>query len=146
MISSAGEEAGPAGAEAVPKSLPVTLNRERARMLGGLEKGSSPGFLAELAAVYVGTSSELVRRLRRSFEAGDSQDGALAAHELKSGSLNMGGERLAALCDALEKLCRRESLASASGLVAEVEAELERVHAALDRECRNLRKEGEMEH
>jgi HPt (histidine-containing phosphotransfer) domain-containing protein len=57
---------------------------------------------------------------------------------MKGGASNIGAARLAAFCAQLEKLGRAGSLEGAAGVVGEIEVELARARAALERRIAGL--------
>ncbi len=70
--------------------------------------------------------------LRDAAERGDADELASSAHRLKSTSAEVGAKRLAELSRKLEVQSRKRAIATAPGLVAEIERELERVRRALE--------------
>jgi HPt (histidine-containing phosphotransfer) domain-containing protein len=70
-------------------------------------------------------------------EAADRTDAAAlqrAAHSLKSGSANLGAQRLAELCRGLEAAARAGDLSRARQQVAEIEVEFGKIIPALAEE------------
>lgn len=93
--------------------------------------GESRDALQELVFVFLDEAESCVQQLRMAASERDSASLARAAHSLKGSSANVAARRLPGLCADLESLAQRGELAKARDAVDEVEAELERVRAAL---------------
>jgi CheY-like chemotaxis protein len=85
-----------------------------------------------LVNVYLENASKLLGSMRQAVAQGDSQSLFHAAHTLKPGSASLGAIPLATLCEELEGMSRSGSLEGAPEKVEQVEAEYERVKAALE--------------
>jgi len=121
-----GEGAGEGDATTAPLD-PAALDELAA--LPGAEKS---GLVARVISLYLTTSYPLGSVLRDAAERGDADELASSAHRLKSTSAEVGAKRLAELSRKLEVQSRKRAIATAPGLVAEIERELERVRRALE--------------
>jgi two-component system sensor histidine kinase/response regulator len=130
-IPSTAEPLSPASEEA--PSQPPALDAKTLAQLQGLPGEGAPTLLAELAGLYRENAAELLGRLRASVARGDTEGTRRAAHSLKSSSGNVGALQLSALCQSMETQARQGSLRNAPALFAQIEAEYERVHGALQR-------------
>jgi HPt (histidine-containing phosphotransfer) domain-containing protein len=90
--------------------------------------------LAQVVQIYLESAPGLLARLRNGLDQGDPELVRQATHTLKSSSANLGANRLAELCKRLEAAARGGTLGRATPQADEVEAEFERVRAALLRE------------
>ena len=107
------------------------LNPNSLAQLRSLDEGGSSGFLARLVRAYLDKSPDDLRRLREALARDDSQAARRAAHSFKSSSGNLGALRLATFCKELEASGRSGNLACAGTLLADIEAEYQRVSEAL---------------
>jgi PAS domain S-box-containing protein len=110
--------------ETEPVLEPAALGRLR-ETVGGEED------LAELVALFLQDSARLVGELRRSVEAGRTEEARRHAHTLKSTAASFGASRLTELCRRIEALAEGGTVEEAVGLMAGVDAEFSRVRVAL---------------
>ncbi len=89
-------------------------------------------FFSELMDSYFLDSPRLLAEARRAITADQPAALQLAVHSLKSTSANFGALHLAALCREMESIGRAGSVAGASELLLQAEAEYARVHDALE--------------
>ena len=87
----------------------------------------------ELIDLFFGEVPARVEHMRSGIATGDASPVMRAAHAMKGGASNLGALRLSALCAEMERLGREGGLGSAAPLIGEIEVEIERVRAALDR-------------
>jgi PAS domain S-box-containing protein len=87
--------------------------------------------LSEVIDLFFKNTSELLATMRQAVNQGDSESLFHAAHSLKPTSAMLGAIPLSTLCEELELMGRAGSLEGGQEKVAEVEAEYERVKAAL---------------
>lgn len=116
-----------------PPSQPGSLNAARIAEIRRLENQGSAGLMRRMAELYHTGSPGLIERIRTALRHGDGEALALAAHELKSSSGSIGGERLCMLCSDMERLARQGLLDGAKGLLSLVEAEQQAVLAAISK-------------
>jgi PAS domain S-box-containing protein len=122
------EELGAAlGRSASPVLDPDALDR-LAETIGG------PEALTELTGTFLDDSERLLSELRRSVEAGRTEDVRRHAHTLKSTAASFGATELSELCRRLEELAQVGSLDGVGDLVEAIVAEFARVRTALDEE------------
>ncbi|HID64148.1 MAG TPA: response regulator, partial [Anaerolineae bacterium] len=86
----------------------------------------------ELIALFLDDALKLLVDLRETVAQGDAEGLQRAAHTLKSSGATLGAMTLSALCRELETMGRAGTLEGAAEKVAQVEAEYERVKAALE--------------
>jgi HPt (histidine-containing phosphotransfer) domain-containing protein len=99
-----------------------------------LDDGST-GLLAQVIQLYFQSAPALLGDLRRGLEGQDNELLKRAAHTLKSSSGNVGAARLAELCRRIEAAARSGTLGPDVPRADEVDAEFERVRAALEAEA-----------
>ena len=96
-----------------------------------LQRPGAENILNKLIRLYLESSTGLVDSLRDALQRADGEAVREAAHGLKSASSNMGALKLSVLCKQIEELGRAEKTAEAGALLHDLEAEYERVTAAL---------------
>jgi HPt (histidine-containing phosphotransfer) domain-containing protein len=97
--------------------------------------GDDPAFLAELLDAYFSDSRALLAAMARALDDGSAADLGRAAHSLKSNSANVGAQRLAALCRALEEQARVGALEDAAERLEQIEVAYEAAESALRATC-----------
>ena len=95
--------------------------------------GDEPELLIELGQAFVEGATTRLADLYRAHHAGSSLQMVQAAHTLKGSSGTLGAVRLQELCRELEESVREHGVPDGTALLDEIAAELDRVHAALDR-------------
>jgi CheY-like chemotaxis protein len=100
--------------------------------------GGEVAFLVELIDVFLEDVPQLLADMRQAVGQGDAAGLRLAAHSLKSNSADFGAMTLSNLCRELEALSKTGMLVGAAELVAQAEAEHERVKTALEAVRRDL--------
>lgn len=88
-------------------------------------------FVAGLVTMYFSDTATRLGALRGALEGGEPQAFERAAHAIKGSSANIGAVRMAALSGELQGVGKGGDLSIAPPLVAELEAEFDRVRAAL---------------
>jgi PAS domain S-box-containing protein len=126
--------AAPARSEPHPKA-PV-LDPEVLENLRKLDHPGKPSLVARIAQAYLDDTPSRLESLRIAVEASDSDGIRLAAHALKSSSLNVGARAVGELCRALEARASEGSknggsLAGAGDLADRIRREFDGVRAAL---------------
>lgn len=94
--------------------------------------GGDPALLRELLGDFLSDADRYAEELDAAVGAGDDSALVRPAHSLKSNAMNVGATRLAELCRALEADARAGAVPSAAERVAEVQAELDEVRAAVE--------------
>ena len=106
---------------------------DRAVLDGLLESlGGDTEFLAELLEAFYDDSPRQLAAMQAALATGNAEDLRRAAHSLKSNSAEFGGMALSNLCRDLEAMSKAGTLDGAAELVAQAEAEYEKVRVALE--------------
>jgi two-component system, sensor histidine kinase len=130
-------EAGDSGPGALAEARPqpsasvAPLDPEVLENLRKLDQAGSPSLVARVARAYLDDTPGRLESLRIAVEAADSQGVRLAAHGLKSSSLNVGASTLGALCRDLETQASRGSTVGARDLIDRIDREFSGVRTAL---------------
>jgi CheY-like chemotaxis protein/HPt (histidine-containing phosphotransfer) domain-containing protein len=95
--------------------------------------GDEPELLVELAQAFIEGATQRLAELYQGQQNGSSLLIVQAAHTLKGSAGTLGAERLQDLCRELEESVREHGIPDGTGSLDEIAAELDRVHAALDR-------------
>jgi two-component system sensor histidine kinase/response regulator len=106
----------------------ATLNN---RAIDAIRALRSPDLLVRIIDLYEQRSPTLVASGNAAVIAGDTARLANAAHELKSSSANLGGERVARICKECEAAARKNDMAAAQSAWMLVCAEVDRFKIAL---------------
>ncbi len=120
----------PAPSAQRPASIPAVLDPAALDKLAELGGGAS--FLTEMIASFLKDAPQLLTDMRRTLEQRDASGLRRAAHTLKSDSADFGAPTLFEFCKDLEMLAKAGTLEGAEKLAAQIEAEYERVKAALE--------------
>jgi CheY-like chemotaxis protein len=107
-----------AAATAVPEE--ATLDKTA---LDAIRAVPSPDLLLRMIRLYEEHTPRLIQEGRAGIDAADCQRLAVAAHEMKSSSANLGAQRLARLCRDCEHAARRGDLAAATTSWAQIAEE-----------------------
>jgi PAS domain S-box-containing protein len=99
---------------------------EQLRAMGG------SAFLGELTGTFLASAPSLVATLAWARVEGNAEELRRGAHTLKSNARTFGAMKLAEVCQQLEAMAAAGTLDTAAELVGQIEAEYERVGAALD--------------
>lgn len=91
----------------------------------------TPGLLQRMIRLYEEHTPRLILEGRAAIEAQDCKRIAVAAHELKSSSANLGGHRVAQLCKECESAARAGDLGTAAKLWPQIADEYDTLRAAL---------------
>lgn len=129
------EAAAPSAA--VPDTLADGLDRVALDNIRALDQSGSSALLQRVIGMYLKSTPDLVRAMRRAVDAGDAAAVGTAAHSLKSSSLNIGAARLGNLCREIEAAARSTPPATSAALVAALESEYLRVEQLLRSELEN---------
>jgi HPt (histidine-containing phosphotransfer) domain-containing protein len=109
---------------------PASLNPEGLARLRRTV-GEDPSVLAELIDTFLADAPRLLADLRQALDRGDTAGVRLAAHSLKSNGAAFGAQAFADLCKEMEAVGKAGVLDGADQLLTQIEAEYERVNAAL---------------
>jgi HPt (histidine-containing phosphotransfer) domain-containing protein len=128
---------GAAASAAVPDTLADGLDRGALDNIRALDESGGSELLHQVIGIYLKTTPELVRAMRRAADAGDAAAVGTAAHSLKSSSLSIGAIRFGNLCREIEAAARSTPPATPAALVAALESEYLRVEQLLRSELEN---------
>jgi CheY-like chemotaxis protein len=124
-------EAGALGAAPVLPALPAaSLDVVTREGLLAVSDGD-PTVLAEITGLFTTDGRALITALLEAIARGDAPECARLAHSLKGSSANVGAQRVASLCAALEKTAKAGTLDSAQAIPTQIEVEFEAAVAAL---------------
>lgn len=104
-----------------------------------LQEEGEPDLLSELVELFL---TDAAPRLRSLWEAVDRSDAAVVetqAHALKGSCANFGARPMAEICERLQSVGHSGDVTNASGLLARLQAEFERVEDALSSELAEAR-------
>ena len=93
--------------------------------------GDDPDFVDELVDEYLADVPRQEAALRAALDAGDAEGLVRPAHTLKGTSLNLGGQRVAAIAREIEAHGRVGELGAVRALLADLEAASGELAAAL---------------
>jgi HPt (histidine-containing phosphotransfer) domain-containing protein len=99
----------------------------------GLSKEEAPEMIAEFVPLFLNDASLVLAELRQAVKQGNAKGIEQAAHTLKGNSASFGATTLSNLCREQEEMCKR-----LVEKAAQIEAEYERVRAALERSQGNI--------
>ena len=108
-----------------------TIDLEAISNLRELNPGDNGEFLREIISIYIEDTPKRLADLKSSLASGDVSTFTRAAHTIKGSSANVGAQVLKAVAERLEAISRKDGLGGVSGLIAECDAEFERVKAEL---------------
>jgi two-component system sensor histidine kinase/response regulator len=122
----------------VPPRAPLeVLDRGALDRIRAIQRDGRPDLVKRVLAMYLERSPSQLAEILAAAEAGDGSRLARAAHDLKGGSGNLGLSQIADLLARIEQCARRDQLALAAPLVAELPsthaAALVAIHGELDR-------------
>ena len=103
-----------------------------------LQRPGAENILNKLIRLYLESSTGILDSLRDALQRDEGEAVRAAAHGLKSASANMGALKLSVLCKQIEELGRAEKTPEAAALLPDLEAEYQRVIAALQAEQEKL--------
>ena len=109
----------------------AVLDPERLEHLRNIQDDNQPTLVRELIDQFIVDSAGHVQELTQAHAAGDARAVHALAHRFLSTTQNIGAQRLATLCAALENAARRNELAAVGHLVAALAGERQRAHEAL---------------
>jgi HPt (histidine-containing phosphotransfer) domain-containing protein len=96
-----------------------------------LQRAGAPCIVDKVLQLYFRDSPRHICTMREALAARDAVALKRAAHTLKSNSANVGALQLAASCKAMEAQSSAEPTGEAEQLIARIELEYSRAHAAL---------------
>ncbi|MDQ3327208.1 MAG: Hpt domain-containing protein [Chloroflexota bacterium] len=102
--------------------------------LRDLQEDGEPDLLDELVQMFLTDAAPRLTALRGAVALGTPLVIETQAHALKGSCANFGARPMSAICEVLQSAGRSGELATASGLLAPLQAEFERVRDALNAE------------
>ena len=127
-----GASAVPNTATAPPGAAPRALDPQALASIRELELPDQPAVLDQVIGLFLSDTPKQLQRLRAAASTGDAHALAQIAHNLKSGSRNLGARELGQLCERLEHLARHGDVAGAAALAAPVHHEFLLVRPLLE--------------
>ena len=119
----------------MPKPAAVeAIDRRMLDQLAALRVGGKPDLLARTINLYLVETPKLIQKLKQAALDNDASAIVRSAHSLKSSSANVGATALSKYCADMEEAGRRADTDQTRSVLANIEAEHERVHAALSLE------------
>ncbi|MBK5964313.1 hybrid sensor histidine kinase/response regulator [Thiocystis minor] len=111
----------------------ATLDAATLDGIRALGRPGRPDPLPKVIALYLDSAPPLMDHLRNGLTTGDAGSARLAAHTLKSSSLNLGARTFSSLCARLEILARDGQLEAGRAALLETDREFTRLVAELGR-------------
>ncbi len=108
-----------------------SIDPEAISNLRELNPGDGGEFLREIIAIYLEDTPKRIEDLRSTLKSGDTAGFTRAAHTIKGSSANVGAQVLKGIAERLEIMSRRDGIAGAEPVVAEIETEFARASAEL---------------
>jgi HPt (histidine-containing phosphotransfer) domain-containing protein len=96
-----------------------------------LRKKGAPDPRMRIINIYIDSAPKLMTTIREAFVAADPTSLKKAAHSLKSSSMNVGANALAALCNDLERCAMDNTLDNAAELINKTEIKFASAMGAL---------------
>lgn len=103
-----------------------------------MQQPGKPSVLGKIIRIYLEESSYLLKAIHKAVMQENEEAVRDAAHSLKSGSVRLGAEQLAAVCSELEALAKEGRAETASFLLKRLNAEHENACSALRQELEAL--------
>lgn len=110
------------------------LDPEPIAALRSLRRPNQPDPLAELIDLFLNDATLRLREMRQALETHAADVLERGAHNLAGCASNLGARRFVWLCQQLEARAQNGTTDGAATLLADIEAEFERLRAALERE------------
>ncbi len=123
-----------AGARPSPTGFEVSLDQDVVATLRSFELEGEPGFVAELAEMFLRDAETRIGTMREDAHASEFESIERAAHSLKGGCSNMGAAKMAAICADLEEAAAARDSGRTDKLLEHLEAEFGMVRLALESE------------
>lgn len=109
----------------------MVINTSALESIRELQQPGKPDILSKLIGIYLNSAPPIFSDICKSLAANDSQSLRLAAHTLKSSSLNLGAAKLASSCLELEKMACSGQLQNAPDIVHRLDDEFNQVQQSL---------------
>lgn len=111
----------------------LILDPRTIETLQGICEEVDPNFLNELIEMYVAQGPGWIAKIKESAAAGLGEELEAAAHRLKGSTLNLGGVRMAEVCNRLETKGRKKDLTELPGLLEGLEESYVELICELDK-------------
>ena len=112
----------------------VSVNRRALDAIRALMGAGGDALARKVILAYLESMPEGLARMKAAAEAGDAEGLRRVAHSMKSGSANVGAERLSRMCKSLETIGATGKVDGSQPLLEEAAGEFERVKEALGAE------------
>ena len=112
------------------------LDHHALEALRSLERNGAPGVVARVIELYLRDAPVQLDHMADALAKRDAAALRMAAHSLKSSSVNLGAMRLADGCKAVELSARASKLDGLRSMLTELATEFQTVRRALDRELK----------
>lgn len=112
----------------------IAIDKNALQAICDMAGDDASSFLVEVIDSFLQDAPVLLQAIHTSVTNSDSLGLRQAAHTLKSTSATLGATTLSMLCKQLETMASKGTMAATSALSPELEAEYERVRAALQEE------------
>jgi HPt (histidine-containing phosphotransfer) domain-containing protein len=112
------------------------LDRSVLASLRELQEEGEPDIVVEVGNLFINHAPQKIAAIKKAASEGNAKALEVAAHSLKSSSSYIGAMKLSAISKELEFMGRNSVLTEVSKKAAQIEAEFERVKAALVAETR----------
>ena len=113
----------------------MTIDQDVFDELSVLGGTSAPDFLAGLVNTFISDTGLLLGQARDALQGGNAAHVAQIAHSIKGGCVQMGGRRLAASCDRLERQANAGALSDSHNDLREVETDYQELRRVLNTIC-----------
>ena len=114
----------------------LELNESCLAAIRRLEEPGGPDLVGQIIGIYLEHATRLLAELRSAASRHDLISIERCAHTLKSNSAQVGAERFADLCSALERVARSVTPESLTDFLAHLEQEYDRVRIRLSDQVR----------
>jgi two-component system sensor histidine kinase/response regulator len=118
----------------IPIGFEDSLDQDVLATLRSIEKDGEPGFVAELAEMFLRDADTRIGTLREDAHTNEFASIERTAHSLKGSCSNMGAAKLAAICASLEEVAASRDSGMTDQLLERLEVEFGMVRLALESE------------
>ena len=114
----------------------LELNESCLAAIRKLEQPGGPDLVAQIIGIYLDHAARLLAELKSAATRHDLISIERCAHTLKSNSAQLGAERFAEVCSALERMAKTITPESLSAFLVHLDQEYERVQVRLNDQLR----------
>jgi CheY-like chemotaxis protein/HPt (histidine-containing phosphotransfer) domain-containing protein len=122
--------------EGIPSTPALTNEFDRLLRLRAMQESTEPDIVTELISLFLEGAAPWLEALSRAAQQADAPAFERAAHSLKGSCASIGAHHMATLCADLEQHGQRGQLVGLAPLLAQLEAEFERVRCELEAQRR----------